>query len=391
MKIAYFDCISGASGDMILGALIDAGVPLKTLLSQLDALNLKGYQLTSRKVAKNGFSATKVDVLVQDEHTERHLADILAIVQGSNLPGRVIEQASRVFSRMAEVEAGIHGTGIEQVHLHELGGIDTIIDVVGAFLGLHLLGIEKVVASPLPMGRGFTRGAHGAIPLPAPATLGLLKGVPIVGSEIDFELVTPTGAALLSAMSESFGPIPAMQLEAVGYGAGGKDLPIPNLLRILIGKETTPLAATTETLVLLETNIDDMNPQVYEYVIERLFGAGALDVTLASVQMKKNRPGTQLSVLCHPSESSSLEAILFAETSTLGIRKMTVERHALQRSFETVETPYGSVRMKIAHWAEGHSRAAPEYEDCKRLAESSGAPLWDIYRAALSAYQSSPG
>jgi hypothetical protein len=385
MKIAYLDCISGVSGDMFLGALIDSGLSLESLQQELSALQLEGYQLTSQKVSKNGFSATKVDVMISDTETERHLSDILEIIESSSLPVEIIQKSALIFSRMAEVEAGIHGVSIERVHLHELGGLDTIVDVVGVQLGIHLLGIEKIYASPLPMGRGFTRGAHGAIPLPAPATLGLLKGVPIYGSEINFELVTPTGAALLSTLAETFGPIPAMTLESIGYGAGSKDLPVPNLFRILIGTTVADSAYSTQTLVLLETNIDDLNPQVYDYLMERLLEAGALDVNLTSVQMKKNRPATQVSVLCRPADGNALEAILFAETSTLGVRKLIVERHALQRSFETVETPYGKVRVKIANWSEGQSRAAPEYEDCRAIAEKTGIPLWDIYRAALVA------
>jgi hypothetical protein len=257
--------------------------------------------------------------------------------------------------------------------------------VVGAFLGLQSLGIEKVYASPLPLGRGFIRGAHGQIPLPSPATLALLKGIPVVGTELNFELVTPTGAALLTALAESFGPIPAMTLTAVGYGAGGRDLPIPNVIRLLLGEINSTNAAVTETLVTLETNIDDLNPQVYDYLMERLFQNGALDVTLTPVQMKKNRPAVQIWVLCRQSQAAELEAVLFAETSTLGVRRALVERHALERSFQTVETPYGSVQVKIAHLEDGRTRPAPEYEDCKKLAQEMGVPLWEVFRAAQNA------
>ena len=370
---------------MLLGALLDAGLPEGNLLGELAKIGMQGYVLTTRKVNKNGFQATKVDISIEDKVTERHLEDILSLIDGSQLPQEVKERAGQVFSRMAEVEARIHGVSFDQVHLHELGGIDTIVDVVGTFIGLRLLGVQKVAASPLPLGRGFSRGAHGRIPLPAPATLALLKGVPITGSEIDFELVTPTGAALLTALADSFGPIPAMTLEAVGYGAGSKDLPIPNVLRVLLGEATLPTSGTVETLALLETNIDDLNPQIYEYVMERVLSAGALDVTMTPVHMKKNRPGIQLTVLCRPADSDNLEAILFAETSTLGLRRTMVERHALWRDFGQVETPYGTVRVKIAHLITGQSRAAPEFEDCKRLANASGASLWDVYRAALAA------
>lgn len=385
MKIAYFDCISGASGDMILGALVDAGLSFERLQSDLALLGLDGYKLESQPVVKNGFKATKVDIVVKDDVPERHLAEILAIVENSQLPGEIKGRATALFTRLAEVEAGIHGTSLDQVHLHELGGIDTMVDVVGAFLGLQSLGIEKVYASPLPLGRGFIRGAHGQIPLPSPATLALLKGIPVVGTELNFELVTPTGAALLTALAESFGPIPAMTLTAVGYGAGGRDLPIPNVIRLLLGEINLTSAAVTETLVTLETNIDDLNPQVFDYLMERLFQNGALDVTLTPIQMKKNRPAVQFWVLCRPSQAAELEAILFAETSTLGVRRALVERHALERSFQTVETPYGPVQVKIAHLADGRTRPAPEYEDCKKLAQEMGVPLWEVFRAAQNA------
>jgi uncharacterized protein (TIGR00299 family) protein len=385
MKIAYFDCISGASGDMILGALIDAGLPFERLQSGLALLGLDGYQIEHHQVVKNGFRATKVDVLVKDDVTERHLADILAIVEKSQLPAEVKARSAALFTRLAEVEAGIHGTSLEHVHLHELGGIDTMVDVVGAFLGFQMLGIEKAFASPLPLGRGFVRGAHGQIPLPAPATIALLKGVPMVGSELNMELVTPTGAAILTALVESFGPIPAMTLTSVGYGAGGRDLPIPNVIRLLLGETNQADSTLHETLVTLETNIDDLNPQIYDYLMECLFQNGALDVTLTPMQMKKNRPAVLLWVLCHPSHSADLEKILFKETSTLGIRQGLVERHALPRSFQSVKTPYGTVQVKIAHLGGGESRPVPEYNDCRRLAKENGVAFREVHQAALAA------
>ena len=382
MKIAYFDCIAGASGDMILGALLDCGLPEARLQQDLAALHLDGFELHSQRVVKNGFSATKVDLLVSQDVPERRLAEIEAIVRESGLEESIKERSIAIFRRLGQVEAKIHNQPLEKVHLHELGGIDTIVDVVGALAGLQALGVEKVYASALPMGRGFTRGAHGPIPLPAPATLALLEGVPITGSDLSMELVTPTGAALLTSLAESFGPLPAMTLAASGYGAGSRDLPIPNLLRVLLGEQPAPGAAQVETLVLLETNIDDLNPQIYDYLMARLFEAGALDVTLTPIQMKKNRPGTQLSVLCHPAGAGPLGAILFAETSTLGVRKQTVERQALERTITSVDTPYGRVRIKVARLAGGGVKSAPEYEDCRILAEARGVPLREVYRAA---------
>ncbi|MEJ5197914.1 MAG: nickel pincer cofactor biosynthesis protein LarC [Anaerolineae bacterium] len=382
MKIPYFDCIGSASGDMILGALLDAGLPEETLRERLAALHLKDFGLTVRRVNKNGFSATKVDVIVADDVPERHLAEIEAIIAASDLAANIQRQAVAIFRRLAEVEAGIHGTTLDHVHLHELGGVDTIVDVVGCLVGLDALGIERVYASPLPLGRGFIKGAHGQIPLPAPATVALLKGVPVVGSDIEKELVTPTGAALLAALAAGFGPIPPMTLAGVGYGAGGRDLPVPNLIRLLIGDQETPAHLGVESVVVLETNIDDLNPQVYDYVMARLFKAGALDVFLEPIQMKKNRPGTLLRVICRPGDTGPLADILLAETSTLGVRQQVMSRVSLRREVRTVETPYGAVRVKIATLRDGARRAAAEYDDCRRLAEETGAPLREIQRAA---------
>jgi hypothetical protein len=252
---------------------------------------------------------------------------------------------------------------------------------------LDALGIERIYASPLPLGRGFTRGAHGRIPLPAPATAALLEGVPVRGSDLEMELVTPTGAALLTALAADFGPIPAMTLAGVGYGAGTRDLSIPNVLRILVGQQPATGGASVETLVLLETNIDDLNPELYDHVLGRLFEAGALDVFLSPIQMKKNRPATMIRVLCAPGEVEAMKDVLFAETTTLGVRQMEVTRHALPRSVEAVETPYGTVQIKVARWGAGRIKGAPEYEDCRRLAERHDVPLREIYRAAERCWQ----
>jgi len=454
MKIAYFDCIAGASGDMILGALVDAGLPLETLHERLSALHLADFELRARRVAKNAFAATKVDVIVADDVPERRLADIEAIVMDGDLGPEIKERAVAIFRRMGEAEANIHGTTMADVHLHELGGVDTIVDVVGALVGLDELGVEHVVVSPIPLGRGFIRGAHGQIPLPAPATVALLKGAPVAGSPLEMETVTPTGAALLTSLASSFGPIPAMTLEALGYGAGSHDLPIPNVIRVLIGESTPaqkpkaphhhhphphthdhehphdhkhphehdhehdhphthdpehphehdhphhhehehpatsqftstvyrlPSTFPIATLSVLETNIDDLNPEIYEYVMGKLFEAGALDVYLAPIQMKKNRPATLLRVLCRPDDVPTMTAILFTETTTLGIREQTVTRHALPRIIEHVDTPYGPVHVKVAELPDGTTKRAPEYEDCRRLAEEHGVPLREVYWAA---------
>ena len=383
MKVAYFDCIAGASGDMILGALVDAGLPVEFLQAKVDELGLADVEIHSRQVMKNGYRAMKVDVIVRETAHERRLSDIVALVERSRLPESIIQPALQIFRQFGEIEAKIHGVPIDQVHLHELGGQDTIVDVVGALAGLDFLGVKQIYASPLPMGaRGFTRGAHGVIPLTAPATLEILKGVPVAGSDLDMELVTPTGAILLKSLAESFGPIPPMTIDSVGYGAGDRELPIPNLLRLILGEQPAPLQGGVETLVSLETNIDDLNPEFYDHVFSLLFEAGALDVTLAPVQMKKNRSGTLLRVLCQPERANALGEILFSETTTLGIRKQTIERHSLARTIHPVETRYGTVRVKAGQLGEGRFKYAPEYEDCRLLAEENGVPLREVYLAA---------
>lgn len=389
MKIAYFDCIAGASGDMILGALVDAGLPLTALQELLAKLGLPEVEIRSRRVTKSGYGAVKVDVIIRDDVSERRLSDIEALIAGSKLPGSIKNQASGIFRQLGEIEAAIHGVTADEIHLHELGGQDTIVDVVGVLAGLDALGVERVYASALPVGRGFTQGAHGVIPLPAPATLEILKGIPVKGTDLEMELVTPTGAILLKSLVESFGPIPAMSITTTGYGAGNRDLPIPNLLRLLIGElEGSPIG-TAEPLIALETNIDDLNPEIYDHVTSLLFTAGALDVTLSPIQMKKNRPGTRVQVLCRPGDGETLSEILFSETSTLGIRKQNLERLSLARSIQPVETPYGTVRVKVAQLREDQVKYAPEYEDCRRLAGESGVPLREIYLAAQLAARES--
>jgi uncharacterized protein (TIGR00299 family) protein len=383
MKIAYFDCIAGASGDMILGALLDAGLPEAVLRQELAVLNLPGFDLKMTYVLKGSLRATKVDLLIEDETTERTLAEILDVLEASQLSDEIRAQAVTICRRMGAVEASIHDQPVATVHLHELGGLDTIVDIVGALIGLHALQIEQVYASPLPMGRGFTRSAHGPLPLPAPATLALLQGVPIRGSDLELELVTPTGAAILSTLAAGFGSIPEMTLISTGYGAGSRDMPIPNILRLLVGESPGfPAPPERQTLVLLESNLDDLNPQVYGYLMERLFQIGALDVFLQSIQMKKNRPATLVSVLCHPSQSDLLSRVLFEETSTLGIRKTAVERQSLRRVVRPVDTPYGSIRIKFAVLPDGQIKSMPEYEDCRKLAAQHHIALREISQAA---------
>ncbi len=379
MRTAYFDCIAGASGDMMLGALVDAGLPAGQLEDELAKLHLKDFHLHIDRIAKNAFSAVKVDVHVHDDAPERHLSDIRKVVDDSHLSDRVKETAIRIFTRICEAEAAIHDSTVDKVHLHEVGGVDAIVDVCGTLAGLDALGIERVHVSAFPLGRGFVTGAHGQIPLPAPAALSLLKGCPVTGSAIDAELVTPTGAAVLSEIADAFGAIPAMTLDAIGYGAGSNDLEIPNVLRLLIGETAGSNGLLTETLVQLETNLDDDSPELVGHLSGKLMEAGALDVSVISAQMKKGRPGILLQVLGKPQHAGELEHLLFHESSTLGVRRSEVQRDSLPRRRETIETRFGAIRVKIATLPNGQARVTPEFEDCRQAAESSGTPLREIY------------
>ena len=398
MTVAYLDCIAGASGDMLLGALLDAGVAEEELRSRLEELRLPGFELHVRRVQKAGIGARQVEVRVTDHATERHLPEIIGLVEASAVPVAIKRRAAAIFQRLGEVEAAIHGAPLERVHLHELGGIDTIVDVVGVLTGFELLRVERVVCSPLPLARGFVDAAHGRLPLPAPATVALLEGVPIVGAEVEGELVTPTGAALVTALAADFGALPAMQVRSVGYGAGRAERAIPNVVRLLVGEATAIGAAAdsrvaepaTEQLSVIETNIDDMSPELYEYVGERLFAAGALEVFTQPVAMKKNRPATLLSVLCRPAQRAAVRHLLFRETTTIGVREHAVQRYALARDTCRVATPHGEIRVKVVRGPGLEPRWAPEYDDCRRAAEATGTPLQAVYLAAQAAARRLP-
>ncbi len=377
MKVAYFDCFAGASGDMILGALLDAGLNPDDLRERLAALRLPGWRLNIRRVVKRGLAATAVEVESEAAPGERTLGDIETLIANSALPERDQTFALRVFRRLAEAEARVHGVSPEAVHFHEVGAVDALVDVVGAVSGLELLGVEQVWVSPLPLGRGFVRAAHGVLPLPGPAVVELLRGVPVVGVEAEGETVTPTGAAILTTLADAYGPLPPFTLNHVGYGAGRREAEYPNALRVLIGE--TGSEAEVEWLTLLETNIDDLTPQVYDYALNRLWSAGALEVWLTSIQMKKNRPGVLVSVLCQPQAEAALTEILFRETTTLGLRRQLVERRRLPREIRQVQTRFGPAQVKVALAQGGRVlRAMPEYEDCKRLAETHGVPLREV-------------
>ncbi len=392
MRVAYMDCIGGASGDMLLGALLDAGVSESVIRDVISALHLPDCGLQVERVMRGAMSARQATVFAPKQETPRHASELLDLIARAALPPRLQERASAIVQRLAQVEATIHQQPVETVHLHELGGDDTVIDIVGVLCALQELQIEQVYVSPLPLARGWTRSMHGQLPLPAPATLALLEGVPVYYVEqVQAELVTPTGAVLLTSLAHAYGDFPPMTLRSIGTGAGRRELPFPNVVRVLTGEvPASGPELIVETLQLLETNVDDLNPQIYEHVFHRLFAAGALDVTLTPLQMKKNRPGEMLSVLCRPAQADALQAIIFAETSTLGVRRSRIERVSLPRTFETVETPFGAIRLKVARWGE-ITRATPEYEDCRRAAEAYHTPLVEVMAAAQEAYRSGDG
>jgi pyridinium-3,5-bisthiocarboxylic acid mononucleotide nickel chelatase len=382
MRTAYFDCFSGISGDMTIGALVDAGASFEELQAQLARLNVPGYELTSEKVLKQGIGGTKLHVRVHDPGTQhRRFRDIETIIRSSTLALPIQDRALDVFRRLAEAEATIHHTAIDQVHFHEVGAIDSIVDITGAVIGLDLLGVQRVLASAVNVGSGFVRAAHGLLPVPGPATAELLKGAPTYARGNDGELTTPTGAALLATLAESFGPLPQLRVGQIGYGAGSKDLPhVPNLLRVLIGDDGT--RGDADVITVLEANLDDMNPEWFEYAQERLFAQGALDVFYTPIFMKKNRPATKLSVLCETGNVDTLVDILFQNTSTFGVRTYEVRRQKLHRLSQTVDTPFGPIAVKIGRWRDQVVQISPEYESCRQAARHCGVPLKAIYQAA---------
>jgi len=397
MRAVYFDCFAGVSGDMIIGALIDLGADFESLSSQLTSLGLKGYELTKRQVKRNGIAAVKFDVEIdQREQPSRKLADVCKIISESALSDRVKTLSVRVFERLAEAEARVHGTTPDNVHFHEVGAVDSIIDTVGAMIGFELLGVERFFCSPLRLGIGFVETEHGRLPVPAPATAQLLKHAPVYSGDIDGEFVTPTGAAIVTTLCEKFGAMPLMTVDRVGYGAGTRDPKgFPNALRVFVGeleKQTNRSAVLSsssqvETLTIIETNIDDMNPQAYSFVMERAFELGALDVFMVPAQMKKDRPGVLLTVLSKPEMADAIIDTLLIQTTTLGVRYYAAQRRTLERVIETIDTEYGRVRIKVARDGARTLHFQPEYDDCARLAVESGAPLLEVQAAANAAYR----
>lgn len=394
MRILYLDCFSGVAGDMLVGSLLDLGLPLEDLREQLGALGLRGYAVSARRTVRAGISGTQFSVKVTGHHHHRGWKEIRKIIEGSDLPEPVSHRALAIFRRLIEVEARIHRIPVEKVHLHEVGAVDAIVDIVGAVIGLrHFLGSRgELRVSPLHLGRGKVKMAHGSYPVPPPATLALLKGVPVLSGPVEGELVTPTGAAIVSSMADGFGPMPPMTITAAGYGAGSRKYEDhPNMLRVLLG-EAGPAGPARETVVVAECTIDDMNPQAYGHLMERLFDAGALEVYYTPVQMKKSRPGVQVTIISPEGRFGELASIVFRESTTIGLRHRTVERIELARETIRVATPFGRIRVKVSSLDGRPVQAQPEYDDCLRAAAKHRTPLREVQAAAAASYRATlPG
>ena len=380
MKIAYFDTIAGISGDMTLGALVSAGVPFDELHKEIHALGIGGFELQARHVERNGMVATKIDVVISEQpHYHRHMKDIEELIDKSSLDAGVKERSKKIFNEVAIAESKVHNTAIEKVHFHEVGAIDSLVDIVGVSICLEKLGIQAVYSSPIKVGSGGTvKSQHGALPIPTPATMEILKDYPVVLTDIPFELTTPTGAAIIKALSLGVVTTEKIRISSIGYGAGQRDLEqLPNLLRVFIGHIDPKYLA--DEIVSMETNIDNMNPEIYPYVIEKLLSAGAHDAYLIPIIMKKGRPGIILSVLAERSKIDLLQDIIFHETTTLGVRIQPVERKKLPRSSKQVQTSFGIVSAK-AITIDGKDLLRVEYEECKRIAIEKNLPLAEVYR-----------
>ena len=388
MKIAYFDCFSGISGDMAVGALLDAGLKVEALEKELKKLGLSGYQLEVNKVVKKGISATQFKVKIKEEGVERRFRDILDILEKSKLDEEVKRETKKIFFNIAQAESKIHQKDIDKIHFHEIGGLDSIIDITSAVIGVKTLGIEEIYSSALPVGKGFVKCAHGLIPVPAPATLELLKNIPIYSGGIESEMITPTGAAIISTLAKNFGERPLMKIERIGYGAGEKEFAIPNLLRVSIGEKVLndgnlKDGYVNDEAVLIETNVDDMNPEFYDYIMDQLFSQGALDVFLTPIQMKKNRPAHMLSVVVYEQDLRGMLEVLFSESTTLGVRIREIKRLRLTQQNFIAETKYGKIKVKVGIFEGEIKNIAPEYEDCKKMAKQHQVPLKEVYEEAM--------
>jgi pyridinium-3,5-bisthiocarboxylic acid mononucleotide nickel chelatase len=373
MRVAYFDCFSGISGDMLVGSLIDAGLNLKDVESEIEKLGLDSVKIVSDKVVKQNIASTKFIVKYKDQAHHRHLKDLNAMVENTSLDQDIKDKAKEVFLKIAVAEAKIHNMPIEKVHFHEIGAVDTIVDVVAALAGFRKLGIEKVYCSRLNVGSGFVTFSHGKFPVPAPATAEILKGISVYSTDSKGELVTPTGAAIITALADGFGDLPPIKTESIGYGAGSKDFDHPNVLRVYIGQmDSIPEGNVID---VIETNIDDMNPQWYDHIMDRLYGEGALEVFLTNIQMKKNRPGTKLTILADPSVKERMMRLIFSETTSIGVRIRRESREILSRESKTFSTPFGEVNVKITLYNGEQVNRKVEYDDLKRLAAENGMPV----------------
>lgn len=387
MRIAYFDCFSGISGDMFVGALLDAGLKIEILEKELNKLNLSGYQLEVNKVLKKGISASQFKVKIQEKGVERRFKDILNILEESKLDEEIKNEVKKIFFKIAEAESKIHQEDIEKIHFHEIGGLDSIIDISSAVIGIKALEIKEIYSSPLPLGKGFVKCAHGILPLPAPATLELLKNIPTYSGGMESEMVTPTGAAIISTLTKDFGERPLMKIEKIGYGAGEREFSIPNLLRVSIGEKILSDRDLMDGYVhdealLIETNIDDMNPEFYDYIMDKLFSQGALDVFLTPIQMKKNRPAHMFSIIVYEQNLKEILKVLFSESTTLGVRIKEVKRLKLTQQNFIAETKYGKIKVKVGIFKEDIKTIAPEYQDCQKIAQQYQVPLKEIYEEA---------
>jgi uncharacterized protein (TIGR00299 family) protein len=382
LKILYFDCFAGISGDMTVGALLDLGVPLDEVRKELAALPLplSSYRLSAEKTCRKGVTANKFSVHVEEHQPPRNYTDIAGMIEQSSLAGGVKEKAQRIFYRLAEAEAKVHGVEIGHVHFHEVGGLDSIVDIVGAAVCLEYLGIGEIHVSSLPIGGGYVETAHGRLPVPAPATVELLRGIPVHGELGKGERVTPTGAAIVAALGNSFGAVPAMTIGATGCGAGDRDFDdVPNILRVMLGEKSSSILSRDEILVV-ETHIDDMSPEILGFLMERLLASGALDVTFTPLQMKKNRPGVKLTILSAPHRLDALARIVLTESTAIGIRYWPAGRMKMERSLEERDTTLGRVRVKAIREGGTLVRVAPEFDECRRIALEKGIPLLDVYK-----------
>ena len=385
----HFDCFSGISGDMVLGACVDAGVPLQWLQEQIQKLPIEAVEIACQDVTRQGVGAKQIRVIEKSKAHPRNYRSIVNLIEGGDLSAPVKKTASDIFRRIAQAEAAIHGCAIDDVHFHEVGAVDSIVDIVGAALCFEYLQIQTASSTALPLGSGFVNCAHGRLPVPAPATLEILKGVPVYGSQAKGELVTPTGAGIVASIADKFGRIPSMDIERIGYGSGSRELADrPNLLRVLIGKPMDrPVELNHEHVVVVETNIDDMSPELFGFLMEKLFEEGALDVSLISVIMKKNRPGIKVEVLCPPERQDAVISCLLTESSTIGVRYQLVPRQILKRTVALVSTRFGEIQVKCTQAPGGLRRYAPEYDACRAVALQTGVPISKIYETVYAAVQ----